>query len=316
MKESLQPGISIVVPAYNSAAILPELVERLGKVLPEQTDRYELILVNDGSSDNSWSVIAELAKKRPWVRGFCMMRNYGQHNALLAGIRQARFDVSVTMDDDLQHPPEHIKTLLEKLTPETDVVYGSPHKEPHGIWRGLASKITKIALRHALGAEAARNVSAFRVFRTNLRQGFNEFRSPFVSIDVLLTWSTRRFSKAVVPHAPRKIGKSNYSFFSLLRHSATLMTGFSIWPLQLASILGFLFAAAGILILFYVIGRYLFEGGSVPGFPFLACLFAIFSGTQMFALGIIGEYLARMHFRLLDRPAYVVSKEAQVSSSD
>ena len=127
-----------------------------------------------------------------------------------------------------------------------------------------------------------------------------------MSIDVLLTWGTTRFAAVPVRHDPRQVGVSNYTFRKLVRHALNMMTGFSTLPLQLASVVGFAFTLFGLLLLVYVIGRYLIEGGSVPGFPFLASTIALFSGAQLFALGIIGEYLARMHFRMMDRPSYVI----------
>lgn len=296
---------SIIIPVYNSEQILPELVERIRAVF-ESAGEFELIFVNDCSRDGSWTVVERLAQENSWIRGIDMMRNYGQHNALLCGIREARYDVVVTMDDDLQHPPEEIGRLLDRLREGYDVVYGVPDTEQHGVWRDLASQVTKLALKSAMGAETARSVSAFRVFRTQMREAFAEYRGPYVSIDVLLTWATTRFSSVRVRHEPRRVGQSNYTFGKLLIHALNMMTGFSTLPLQLASIIGFSFTVLGILVLIYVVGRYLIQGGSVPGFPFLASTIAIFSGAQLFALGIIGEYLARMYFRLMNKPPYAV----------
>jgi undecaprenyl-phosphate 4-deoxy-4-formamido-L-arabinose transferase len=233
------------------------------------------------------------------------MRNYGQHNALLCGIRTAKYEVIVTMDDDLQHPPEEIPRLLARLHEGFDVVYGAPKTERHGLLRALASRITRLVLSTAIGSEIAKNVSAFRVFRTRLREAFADYQSPFVSIDVLLTWATTRFGAISVPFQPRHSGSSNYTVGKLARHALDMMTGFSTAPLQLASLIGFSCTLFGIGVFFYVIGRYFLEG-SLPGFPFLASIIAIFSGAQLFALGVIGEYLARMHFRSMKRPAYVV----------
>jgi len=301
--------ISIIVPAYNSAAILPELVARLEVVLKDSWPRSsesELIIVNDGSRDDSWGAICRLAEGRDWIRGVNLMRNYGQHNALLCGIRMAKHDVIVTMDDDLQHPPEELHKLLDKLDEGYDVVYGTPQREQHGLWRDMASRATKMALQGSMGAETARSVSALRAFRTKVRNAFADYRSPFVSIDVLLTWGTTRFTHIPVRHDPRKSGVSNYTFRKLLSHAINMATGFSTLPLQLASLVGFTFTLFGLIMLVYVIARYIIEGGSVPGFPFLASAIAIFSGAQLFALGIIGEYLARMHFRMMERPTYTV----------
>ncbi len=305
------PSISVVVPVYNGERTLPDLVARLQPVLETLTDAYELILVNDGSRDGSWGVIRDLVADRPWVRGIDLMRNYGQHNALLAGIRSARYDIVVTMDDDLQHPPEEIPKLVAALARGFDVAYGTPERQQHGFWRDLASQVTKLALQSTMGAQTARQVSAFRAFRTPVRNAFADYQSPFVAIDVLLTWGTARFTATPVRHDPRRVGTSNYTFVKLVRHALNMVTGFSIWPLQAASLLGFVSTLFGLGVLAYVLGRYLILGYSVAGFPFLASIIAIFSGVQMFALGVIGEYLARMHVRSMGRPACVVRERIE-----
>jgi len=300
------PGVSVVVPVYNSEGSLRDLAARLESVLRSLTDRFELILVNDGSRDGSWAAIEELRKTHPWIRGLDLIRNYGQHNALLCGIRAAKHDVIITMDDDLQNPPEEIPKLLAELTPSVDVVYGAPQSEVHGILRDLASQVTKIVLQGALGADTARMVGPFRAFRSQVRRACDDYRGTFVNIDVLLTWGTTRFRAVLVRHQPRGAGASNYNFRRLLTHSLNMLTGFSTLPLQLASILGLTLTGVGFVLLAYVTGRYFIQGVAVPGFAFLASVIIIFSGAQLATLGVMGEYLARMHVRLLDRPTYVV----------
>jgi len=306
---ALRSSISVVVPVFNSEGTLDELVSRLKTVLSQFADEWEIILVNDGSQDESWRLVCKVARQYSWIRGIDLMRNYGQHNALLAGIREAQYSVIVTMDDDLQNPPEEIPLLLTKLHEGYDVVYGTPARKQHGPWRDLASRVTKLVLQSAMGAETARKVSAFRVFRTQVREAFANYQGPFVSIDVLLTWGTTRFAAVSVRHDPRRIGKSNYTFRKLVTHALNMMTGFSVLPLQLASLMGFCFALFGLLVLVYVLGRYLIQGGSIPGFPFLASTIAIFSGVQLLSLGIIGEYLSRMHFRIMEKPTYVIRQQ-------
>lgn len=304
--------ISVVVPVYQSEATLFDLVLRIKSVLTVTADDFELILVNDCSPDGSWEVICKLAQQYSWIRVANLMRNYGQHNALLCGIRMARFETIVTMDDDLQHPPEEIPKLLSKLAEDYDVVYGTPEHESHGFGRDLAAWITKLTLQNVMGAEIARQVSAFRMFRSEVAAAFHDYSGAFVSIDVLLTWGTNRFAATSVRHQPRKIGVSGYTIRKLVTHAMNMMTGFSTVPLQLASIVGFLFTLFGIAVLTYVVGRFFLLGGSVPGFPFLASIIALFSGAQLFALGIIGEYLARMHFRMMERPSYVIRASSSV----
>jgi len=237
------------------------------------------------------------------------MRNYGQHNALLAGVRAANYTTVVTMDDDLQHPPEEIHKLLNELSKGYDVVYGIPNKQQHNFWRNFSSYTTRVALQSTMGVENAQKVNAFRAFRTYLRDAFVNYKSPFVILDVLLAWGTNNFSALTVNHQPRRSGESNYTFRKLIIHTINMITGFTVLPLQFASWMGFGFSLFGFFLLVYVIGRYIIQGGSVPGFPFLASAVSIFSGAQLFALGIIGEYLARIHFRMMDKPTYVVFKE-------
>jgi len=307
--EAVVRGITILVPVYNSEPILPTLAARVTALFAERGTPYELIFVNDCSRDGSWQVIERLAAGDARIRGIDLMRNYHQHNALLCGIRAARYDVIVTMDDDLQHPPEEIPQLLDKLSEGYDVVYGAPRDLPHGLLRNLASTMTKVALQGAIGAETARRISAFRAFRTELRKAFTTFNGPHVSIDVLLTWGSTRFTHIFVRHEPRLVGESNYTIRKLLTHALNMMTGFSTLPLQIASLAGFAIMVFGIFILALVVVRYFVDNRAPQGFPFLASIIALFSGTQLFALGVIGEYLARMHFRLMDRPSYTIRRQ-------
>lgn len=303
-----QPDISVVIPVFNGEENLDQLYTRLSACLVQSTRTHEIILVDDASRDRSWDKIKMIAERDERVKGIQLACNFGQHNALLCGIRSAAFPIIVTMDDDLQNPPEEIPRLLQKLEEGYDVVYGFPHKEQHGCWRDLASQLTKLTLEKAMGVDVARRISAFRVFRRSLREGFADYTGSFISIDVLLSWTTHRFAAIPVRHDSRQRGKSNYTFSRLLLHATNMLTGFTTLPLKLASLLGFTLTVFGILILFYVLVRYLIQGSVVPGFPFLASIIAIFSGAQLFALGIIGEYLARIHFRIMGKPGYVVKE--------
>jgi len=304
----LTPGLTVIVPVYRSEQSLPLLIERLAPVLAATGRPFETILVNDGSPDGSWLVIQQLAATHPWVRGVNLMRNYGQHSALLCGIRLARYDTIATLDDDLQNPPEEIPGLLGVLSQGFDVVYGTQGQQSNGLWRSAASWVTRRALQRVMGADTARHASAFRVFRTKLRDGFADFHSPAVSIDVLLSWSTGRFGYRIVRFDDRLFGESNYTLRKLVNHAFDMMTGFSTTPLTIASHVGFFFAVVGLVLLVFVIVSYLRFGGAVPGFSFLACVIVIFSGAQLFAIGMIGQYLARMHWRSMARPPYTVER--------
>ena len=306
--------VSVVIPVYNSAETLEPLVQRLLKVFQERDVECEILMVNDGSHDRSWPVIQTLASNHPQVCGLNLMRNFGQHNALLAGIRQAKGDVIVTMDDDLQNPPEEIPKLLAKLESGHDVVYGNPDHKQHGAMRDSASVFVKVALRAGFGFKHASHTSAFRAFRTELRDAFSGFRAKYVSIDVLLTWATSDFSWVLVQHDTRISGSSGYTFRKLFDHTINMLTSFSSLPLRVASFVGFIFMAFGIAVLLYTVAVYLFAGGRVPGFTFLASIIAIFSGVQLFSLGIIGEYIGRIHQQSLNQPCYVIVEKTSPSS--
>lgn len=303
-----QYSCSIVIPVYNSAETLGALAEKLADVLPGITADFEVILVNDGSADDSWPVICRLSQRYPWLRGINLMRNYGQHNATLCGVRAAHCPIIITMDDDLQHPPEEIPLLLNKLSEGYDVVYGVPQKRPHSWWRNLFSVLTKRVLAQVMGIKTIRDIGAFRAFRAQLRNAFENYGNPNVILDVLLSWGTARFAAVTVDERPREQGQSNYNFARLFKVTMVVVTGFSTLPLRFASMVGFGFTLFGILVFIYVIAATLLEG-SIPGWPFLASIIALFSGTQLFALGIIGEYLARIFDRSMDRPAYMVGEQ-------
>ena len=305
----LAKGISVIVPVYNSADTVSHLVGRTGAALHSLQQPFEVILVDDGSHDESWKELAKQAELHQWIVPVRLTRNFGQHNALLCGLRKAKYETTVTIDDDLQHPPEEIPRLLELLG-EADVVYGAPTKQQHGLFRNLASTMTKIALSGAMGAENARHLSAFRALRTSLRDGFDGFSAPNVSIDVLLTWSTTRFTYIEVEHQPRSLGTSNYTIRRLLSHALNMVTGYSILPLQIASFLGLSATLFGGGLLAYLLIRWAVGGTVVPGFTFLASAIVLFSGVQLFALGLIGEYIARIHVRSMGRPPYLEDKQA------
>ena len=214
----------------------------------------------------------------------------------------------MTIDDDLQNPPEEIEKLISELKPSVDVVYGVSAEIKQNFYRRLGSKFVRKFFSSALGFNSAVTMSSFRAFRTELRDGFNTQLGPNISLDALLTWSTTRFAVAKVRHDERKIGRSHYTFKKLVRFMIDMTTGYSALPLRLATAIGFTTIGLGFLLLLYVVGRPLLSGGSVPGFPLLASSIIIFSGVQIFLLGVLGEYIGRMHFRVMNKPTYMIAE--------
>ena len=308
-------AVSVVVPVFNSETTLEELSARIFKVLYPITTNCEIILVNDYSRDRSWEVIKQLANQNSDIRGIRLMRNYGQHSALLAGIMNARYEIIITLDDDLQHPPEEIPKLLVELNKGYDLVFGKEETRHHSFWRNVTSWLLNVILTVAMGTKIAKHLSSFRVFHSYLRKGFETFTDAKLSIDVLLSWSVARVTHVPVEHHTRKVGRSQYKLRKLIMLALTILTGYSTLPLRIASAVGLLTSFFGISMFFYVVIRRLLETDYVPGFTFIASEVALFAGLQLFAIGIIGEYLARLHFRTMGKPAYVIRDTVGEGSS-
>jgi undecaprenyl-phosphate 4-deoxy-4-formamido-L-arabinose transferase len=309
-------SVSVVVPVYNGEQALRELIVRVQETLGRAGYRHEFVFVNDGSKDGSWATIKKLAEEFPDVHGFDLMRNYGQHNALLAGILNSTNDYIVTMDDDLQHPPEAIPELLAELEAGKDVAYGKPKSREHSLWRNISSKVTKSTLRIVLGEEMGEYSSAFRAFRSELKRGFVGFADAKLSIDVLLSWSARSVACVPIDHHPRRHGRSGYTLRQLVALAFSNIMGYSVLPLRVASGLGVTAAIFGLLLLVYLVIKRLVQETNVPGFAFIASEIALFAGLQLFAIGVIGEYLARVHFRTMGKPPFVIRDEVGSRSVD
>ncbi|MEM7359260.1 MAG: glycosyltransferase family 2 protein [Pseudomonadota bacterium] len=303
--------LSIIIPVFNSEKSLEQLTD---EIMQELVDRmgtaFEIILIDDCSSDNSWKIIQTLSGSRTQIKGVRLSRNYGQHNSILCGINHAQGELIITMDDDLQHPPKEIHTMLAALDDEHDVVYGTPIKQKHSLARTLSSRLTKWVLQRAMGSEVAGQASAFRLFRRSFCESFANYQSSNINIDIMLTWVTNRFKAVKVEHLPRQHGETGYTFTKLLQHAMNMVTGFSTLPLQIASYLGLIFALFGVGVLLYILVIYMIYGSVVPGFAFLASVISIFSGAQLLTIGIIGEYLARIHVRSMNRPSYIVREHS------
>jgi glycosyltransferase involved in cell wall biosynthesis len=298
-------GISIVVPVYQSSESLVELCKRIENTL--HRENYEVILVDDGSRHKTWQTIESLSASNERIKGIRLSRNYGQHSALLAGIRTSRYMYTVTIDDDLQNPPEEIIRLKSALEQNNfDIVYGRPEEVRDSTARRIGGKSIRFVLRTLLGVDNAVETSSFRIFHTRLRDGFWDDLGPNISIDAVLSWSSLNTGSISVTHEERKTDKSNYNVRRLLRFTSDTITGYGIVPLQIATGLGFITTMLGMLLLFFLLVQRITVGSSTPGFTLLASLITIFAGIQLMMLGLIGEYLGRMHYRIMRKPSYVV----------
>jgi undecaprenyl-phosphate 4-deoxy-4-formamido-L-arabinose transferase len=316
MPHNRRVKVSVIVPCYRSSATLESLVEQLHSELATATEAYEVILVVDGSPDDTFAVARELERHRPdALRTVLLRRNYGQHNALLAGILRARYEVTVTMDDDLQHRPDQISRLLKPLQdPLVDLVYGIGETEEHGVFRSFSSRIVKLGLVMS-GVPNAGVSGAFRAFRTELRAAFTNPADPFVSIDVVLSWATTAVQSVRVQMDRRPVGTSNYKVSTLLRHTWNMITGYGTLPLRLVLWIGLLASLFGFVVLVVILTLYWSGRIEVAGFTTLASLMLLFSGGMMLSIGILGEYLGRLHFRSMHQPTFLVRVDSRQAVS-
>lgn len=308
--------LSVVIPCYRSKDTLPELVGRLHRTLPGLADRYEILLVVDGSPDDTYTVARRLeVADEEHVHAILLARNYGQHSASLAGIVRAKYPITVLMDDDLQHRPEEINKLLTPLAdPLVDVVYGVAVSEEHGFFRNLTSQGVKRLMSFVKVPHAA-DFSSFVAFRTPLREGFAHVTDAATYLDVLLSWTTTGVARVDVEMDQRTQGRSGYTWGSLFTLAWDMMTGYSLVPLKLVTYLGLVSFLIGLSMFVVVLVQYALAGPDVVGWASLAAMTASFSGVIMLSLGIIGEYLGRLHFRSMQRPTYVVRVDPAIIRS-
>lgn len=303
--------VSIVVPVYNSASTLATLMQRLTMVLDQQPVSYEIVLVDDGSTDDSWSVLQRLREQSGGALvTIQLMRNYGQHNALMCGLRHARGKVVVTMDDDLQNPPEDIPKLLRHLqVSNADLVYGAPEDRNHAPWRNLGAALVLHFYRLVFKTQVT--PTPFRAMRRELVDSVKFYDLNYTFLDGLLAWCTRRIENVTVEHHARAQGRSGYSISRLLAMALNLYTNFSLLPLQLVSVLGFVASAAGLVAAGYYVLQSLTSHIAVPGYASTIVAILLLGGIQLLALGIMGEYLGRLHMNVNKKPQYLVRHHMQ-----
>lgn len=297
--------LSVVIPCYGSRETIRPLVEGLTRVLDAEGRSYELVLVDDGSPDDVWSVITSLYEEHPeQVVGVQLMRNFGQHNALMAGLRRARGTFIVTLDDDLQHPPEEVPKLIQALEEGGfDLVYGTYEQRQHEGWRNLGSSLVTGVFRRLFGV--AFTFTSFRAMRSELARSVFTYSLNFTFLDGLFAWNTNRIGSVPVRHEARQEGASGYSVSKLLLLSLNMLTNFSLLPLQVVSWLGVAAAGAGLGLggMYLVVS--LFGLTTVPGYASIIVAILTLGGIQLLALGIIGEYLGRVHLNINRKPQYV-----------
>lgn len=300
--------LSIVVPVYRSEDALPELVKQVNDVLAKSNYRFEILLVDDCSPDGSWRVIQELAGKFPFVRGVSLRKNFGQHNATMAGLRFVRGSIVIIMDDDLQHPPGSILSLAKEIENGADVCYTKYRHRKHALWKKLGSNLNDKMATWLLKKPGGIYLSSFKALKKSVVDEIILYDGPHTYIDGLIIACTDSIASIEVDHRERWTGKGNYNIRRSLSLWLKMATGSSIVPLRFATIAGFFFSAASALVFMYVIAERLGNPELQPGWTSLIATVLLIGGVQMCFLGIIGEYIGRIHVKLNRYPQFVVGK--------
>ncbi|MFO1305826.1 MAG: glycosyltransferase family 2 protein [Burkholderiales bacterium] len=308
IEEPATVDVSVVVPVYRSAPIVPALVARTCAALAGAAGAptFEIVLVCDASPDDSWTAIRAASAADPRVRGVLLRRNAGQHNATMAGLHHARGAKIVVMDDDLQHPPEAIPSMLARLDEGFDVCYTRYLHRKHPLWKRLGSAVNDHAARVLLGKPANLYLSSFKALQREVAREVVRYDGPFAYVDGLLLDVTRHITTVDIEHGERHAGAGNYTLRTSLQLWLKMATSFSVYPLRLMAVGGFVLAmisaAFGIGIAIYKLMH-----PEIPaGWTSLIATILFVGGIQMLGLGLLGEYLGRAYLKLNRKPQFVV----------
>jgi undecaprenyl-phosphate 4-deoxy-4-formamido-L-arabinose transferase len=298
----------VVVPVYNEEGNLGELYVRLKKTLDALKKNYEIIFINDGSRDKSMQVLRRFAGEDPSVVAIDLSRNFGQHAAVYAGFSHARGEIVVTLDADLQNPPEEIPKLVEKIEDGFEVVGGVRGERNDSIIRKTLSFMLNRVASRVVGVSVKDYGCMLRAYKRSLVDDMLQYEDLSVFIPALAASIANSSTEVVVDHSARTQGRSKYNFFKLLSLNFDLLTGFSLLPIQMLTVLGVLTSFSGIVFGIFLFIRRLFVGPEVEGvFTLFAVLF-VFVGLLFLAFGLIGEYIGRIYLEVRHRPRYIIRK--------
>jgi glycosyltransferase involved in cell wall biosynthesis len=282
-----------VIPVFNSAAVVGTTIDRLVEVFESAGLRYQLVLVNDGSHDDSWQVISERARTSPHVVALNLLRNYGQHHANLAGMRESTGDYVITMDDDLQNPPDQALLLIDEAMHGHDVVFGRFEQKQAARHRRLGSALISLVNRRVFSQPPGLTVSNFRILRRDVVERICESRTahPYITGQALMY--SNNVTDVLVRHDPRTVGTSNYGMRRLMSLVLAILFSYSVFPLRAAAATGFVVAFGSFLLGAFYFVRSLFVQSHVAGRTTIAVLLAVLNGVVIMLLSMLGEYVVR-----------------------
>ncbi len=299
--------LSIVIPVYNSANILSELLIQIKKDI-QFTKKFEVILVNDCSPDDSWNIIKDLILKYDFLKAINLRKNSGQHNAIMAGLNHTKGDIIVMMDDDLQHSPKYIEELYEQILSGFDICYTKFLSSKHRGWKVLGSKFNDTVANILLKKPKGLYMSSFKAISKDILDEIISYDGPYAYVDGLILATTNNITTITVEHKARHDGEGNYNLLSSISLWSKMATSFSVLPLRIATFAGLFISICSFLLGLYFIFAKLF-GGSVPdGWTSLIVVVLFLGGIQLLSLGIIGEYIGRSYLKLNGKKQYIIKE--------
>lgn len=303
-----QPYLSIVIPVYNEEANLDPLMERLYPAVKGTGHSFEILFTNDGSSDRSLEILQRMTKEFPGVKVIEFNGNFGQHMAILAAFEMSRGDIVITLDADLQNPPEEIPRLVAEIEKGHDVVGTIRRQRQDSAFRKLASRIVNITTNKITGMQMQDYGCMLRAYHRYVVDNINRCRESTTFIPALAQTFASNPSEIMVGHAERVMGESKYSFYNLIRLNFDLMTGFSVVPLQLFALLGVITSLLSLAFALFLLARRFIVGSEVEGVFTLFAILFFFIGIIILGIGIVGEYVGRIYQEVRKRPRFVVRR--------
>ena len=296
--------ISVCIPCYKSSNNLRTVVEGVKRVITDRNDEYQIILANDGSPDNTFEIITKLCEEDKRIIGLDLIKNYGQSSAKLAALQYATGDVVLFMDDDGQHPVDHIYDLIDKLQEGYDVVYGYFPQKKHSMFKRFTSNIHKW-LAELMGNKAKGvHTSPFHVWDKPVADAMKKYHSPFISIGGYITHITSKFGEVEVPHNKRLSGTSGYTFRKLMKTWKDIFFSFSMMPLQISTTCGMIASFGGVIGVIYLLVLKIVHPTVLIGYVSTNIFILLLGGMILFSLGIVGEYIGRIYMTISNMPQY------------
>ena len=285
---------SVVIPVFNSDAVVGVTVNRTVGFFRNEALDFEIILVNDGSSDTSWNVIEQKAREYSEVVAVNLLHNYGQHVANLCGFSLCTGDYVITMDDDLQNPPEEIRKLIDKAAEGYDLVIGRFKEKKHSLARRMGSHVVGLINRKVFNSPKGLVLSNFRLIRKDVVQRVCSYKASYPYIPGLVIMFSSRRANVLVEHNKREAGKSNYNVWRIAKLLSEILFNYSSYPLRIVAGVGLVTALISFMLSVFYLMVSVFAGTNVPGWTTVVVLLSFFNGMTLFVLGMVGEYLVRL----------------------